>query len=84
MRNLENLLEQIKNSKQITPNKVPKLSATRSAVRVSALLEIIENYLYIMEFWNGCLVNENLAKVINPKLLFAKVRCVKLIYSLGS
>ena len=58
---LEKLIkEQIKNSKQITPNKITKLSTTRWIVRVSALLRIIENYLYIMELWNEYLVNKSL------------------------
>ena len=37
---LENLKEQIKNSEQITPNKI---TTTRWTVRASALLKIIEN-----------------------------------------
>ena len=58
---LEKLIkEQIKNSKQITPNKITKLSTTRWIVRVSALLRIIENYLHIMELWNEYLVNKSL------------------------
>ena len=49
---LENLKEQTKNSEQITPNKITKLSTRRWTVRASALLRIIENYSYIMELWS--------------------------------
>ena len=62
----EELLENL--SEQITPNKITKFSTTRWAVRVSALPRIIDNYSYIMEFWNECLVNEYLTTEIN--LLF--------------
>ena len=49
---LEILKEQVKNSEQITPNKITKLSTTRWIVRASAVLKIIENYSYIMVLWN--------------------------------
>ena len=42
------------------PNKIAKSSTPRWRVRASALLRIIEDYSYIMELWNGCLLNENL------------------------
>ena len=61
---LENLKEQIKDSEQISPNKITKRSTTRWTVRTSALLRIIENYSYIMGLWNECLVNENLTTEI--------------------
>ena len=61
---LESLKEQIKDSEQISPNKITKRSTTRWTVRTSALLRIIENYSYIMELWNECLVNENLTTEI--------------------
>ena len=65
---LENLKEQIKSSEQITPNKITKLSTKRWTVRASALLRIIENYSYIMELWNECLVNENLTTEIKSRV----------------
>ena len=61
---LENLQQPIKNSEQITPNKISKLSTTRLTVRESGLLRIIENYLYIIKLWNKSLVNENLTTEI--------------------
>ena len=66
---LENLKEQIKNSEEITPNKIPKLSTARWTVRASALFRIIENYSYIMELWNECLVNENLTTEIKFRVI---------------
>ena len=52
---LEKLKEQNKNSEQMTPNKITKLSTTRWTVRFFD--RIIESYSYIMELWNECLVN---------------------------
>ena len=65
---LENLKEQLKDSEQSTRNKITKLSTTRWTVRASALLRIIENYSYIMELWNECLVNENLTTEIKSRV----------------
>ena len=65
---LENLREQVKNSKKFTPNKITKMSTTRWTARVLALLRIIENYSYIMELWNKCLVNENLTTEIKSQV----------------
>ena len=65
---LENLKEQLKNSEQSTRNKITKFSTTRWTVRASALLRIIENYSYIMELWNECLVNENLTTEIKSRV----------------
>ena len=69
---LENLKEQIKNSEQITSYKITKLPTTRWTVRASALLWIIENYSYIMELWNECLINENLPTEIKSEFLVTK------------
>ena len=66
---MENLKEQIKNSEQISPNKITKLSTTRLTVRASALFRIIENYSYIIELWNECLVNENLTTEIKSRVI---------------
>ena len=65
---LENLQQPIKNSEQITPNKISKLSTTRLTVRESGLLRIIENYLYIIKLWNKSLVNENLTTEIQSRV----------------
>ena len=65
---LENLKEQIKNSEQITPYKITKISTTRWTVRVSALVRIIQNYSYIMELWDECLENENLTTEIKSQV----------------
>ena len=69
---LENLKEQIKNCEQITPNKITKLSIIRWTV-----LTIIENYSYIMELWNECLVNENLTAEIKSRVIGCQIQMGK-------
>ena len=49
------------------------LSTTRWRVRASALLRIIENYSYIMELWNECLVNENLTTEIKSQVIGCQI-----------
>ena len=66
---LENLKEQTKNTEQITPNKITKLSTTRWTVRASALPRIIENYSYIMELRNEWLLKENLTTEIKSRVI---------------
>ena len=66
---LENLQEPIKNSEQITPNKITKSSTTRLTVRESGLLRIIENYSYIIKLWNESLVSEKLTTEIKSRVI---------------
>ena len=65
---LENLKKQIKNSEQITPNKITKLFTTRCTVKAPALLRIIKNCSYIMELWNEFLVNKDLTTEIKSRV----------------
>ena len=73
----ENLEQQIKNSEQITANKIAKLSTTRWTVRVSVLLEIIESSSYLMELRNECLVNENLTTEIKSRVIGCQIQMGK-------
>ena len=70
---LENLKEQIKNREQTTPNQITKLATSRWTVRASAQLRITENYLCIMELWNGCLVNENLRTETKSRVISSHI-----------
>ena len=65
------------NCEQITPNKITKLSTIRLIVRVSALLRIIENYLYIMELWNECLVDKNLTTEVKSWVIGCQSQMAK-------
>ena len=68
-KHFENLKEKIKNIQQITPNKITKFSTTTWTVRASDLLRIIQNYSYIMELWNECLLNEKPTTEIKSQVI---------------